>query len=144
MNYKSCTQLMNSSLDILVKSLLDNDFKLLSQEFIGEQLKLVKQKGVYPYEFVDSFENLSEDRCKFYSCLEDVNINKKNYLHANNVWNVFKMNTMSYYRDLYLKTDVVLLADTFEKFISTCLEHYGLVIIISWAWIKLGCNAQND
>ena len=35
MNYKSCMQLMNSSLDILVKSLLDNDFKLLSQEFIG-------------------------------------------------------------------------------------------------------------
>ena len=119
MNYKSCMQLMNSSLDILVKSLLDNDFKLLSQEFIGEQLKLVKQKGVYPHEFVDSFENLSEDRCKFYSCLEDVNINKKNYLHANNVWNVFKMNTMSDYHDLYLKTDVVLLADTFEKFIST-------------------------
>ena len=104
MNYKSCMQLMNSSLDILVKSLLDNDFKLLSQEFIGEQLKLVKQKGVYPYEFVDSFENLSEDRCKFYSCLEDVIINKKNYLHANNVWNVFKMNTMSDYHDLYLKT----------------------------------------
>ena len=126
MNYKSCMQLMNSSLDILVKSLLDNDFKHFSQEFSGEQLKLVKQKGVYPYEFVDSFENLSEDRCKFYSCLKDVSINKRNYLHANNVWNVFKMNTMCDYQDLYLKTDVVLLADTFEKFISTCLEHYGL------------------
>ena len=36
------------------------------------------------------------------------------------------MNTMSNYHDLYLKTDVLLLADAFEKFINTCLEFYGL------------------
>ena len=48
------------------------------------------------------------------------------YLHANNVWNVFKMNTLGDYNDLYLKTDVLLLADAFETFISTCLEYHGL------------------
>ena len=41
---------MNSSLDALVKNLSDNDFKYLSQEFSGDFLELVKQKGVYPYE----------------------------------------------------------------------------------------------
>ena len=35
------------------------------------------------------------------------------------------MNTMGDYRDLYLKTDVLLLADVFEKFISTYLNYYG-------------------
>ena len=39
---------------------------------------------------------------------------------------MFKMNAMGDYQDLYLKTDVSLLADVFEKFISTCLEYYRL------------------
>ena len=48
-------QLMNSSLDALVKNLSDNDFKYLSEEFSSDLYKLVKQKGVYPYEYIDSF-----------------------------------------------------------------------------------------
>ena len=64
-------QFMNSSLDALVKNLSDNDFKYLLQEFTGEQVKLVKQKGVYPYEYIDSFKKFSDkklpDRCEFYS-----------------------------------------------------------------------------
>ena len=43
-------QFMNSSLDASVKNLSEMDFKYLSHEFTGEQLKLVKQKRVYPYE----------------------------------------------------------------------------------------------
>ena len=61
---------MNSSLDSLVKNLSDNDFKYLSEEFSGEFLELVKQKGVYPYEYMGSFKKFSEnklpDRCKFF------------------------------------------------------------------------------
>ena len=41
-------QFMNSSLDLLVKNLSDNDFKYFSEKFSGELL--VKEKGVYPYE----------------------------------------------------------------------------------------------
>ena len=54
---------MNSSLDSLVKNLPDHDFKYLSEEFSGEFLKLVKQKGVYPYEYMDSFKKFSEINC---------------------------------------------------------------------------------
>ena len=47
-------------------------------------------------------------------------------LHAINVWNTSKMNTMGDCHDLYLKAAVLLLADVFEKFIYTCVEYYGL------------------
>ena len=49
----------------------------------------------------------------------------KKYLHAVDVWDMFKVNTMGDYYDLYFKTDVLLLAGVFEKFINTCLEYYG-------------------
>ena len=39
---------------------------------------------------------------------------------------MFKINTIGDYHNLYLKTDVLLLADVFEKFISTCLDYYAL------------------
>ena len=96
---------MNFSLDSVVKNLSDNDFKYLSEEFSGEFLKLVKQKGVYPYKYMDSFKKFSEDkvpdRCKFFSSLKDKCISEKDCLKANNTWNVFKMNTMGDYYDLY-------------------------------------------
>ena len=123
-------QFMSSSLNSLVKNLSDNDFKYLSEEFSGQLLKLVKQKGVYPYEYIDSFKKFSKsifpDRYKFFSSLKYVCISEKDYLKAVDVWNVFKMNTMGDYHDLYLKTDVLLLASVFEKFVSTCLDYYGL------------------
>ena len=122
-------QFINLSLDSLVKNLSDNDFKYLSEEFSGEVLELVKEKGVYPYEYMDSFKKFSEnklpDKCKFFSSLKDKCISEKDYQRANNVWNVFKMNSMGNCHDLYLNTDVLLLADVFEKFIKTCLDYYA-------------------
>ena len=77
-----------------------------------------------------SSKNVSENklpgRCKFFSSLKDECISEKGHLAAIDVWNVFKMNAMGDYHDLYLKTDVLLLASVFEKFISTCLDYYGL------------------
>ena len=66
---------MSSSLDVLVKNFSDNGFKYLSQKFNGHLLKVVKQKGVYPYKHTDSFEKFFEkqlpDRYKFYSFLKN-------------------------------------------------------------------------
>ena len=55
-------QFMNSSLFALVKNLSDKDFKYLSQEFSGDLLELVKQKGVYPYEYMGSFKTFSDNK----------------------------------------------------------------------------------
>ena len=71
-----------------------------------------------------SSEDKLPDRSKFFGFLKIECISKKDYLHANNICSMFKMNAMGDYHDLYLKTDVLLLADAFEKFISTCLEYY--------------------
>ena len=71
----------NFSFDSLVKNLSDNEFKYLSEEFSGEFWGLVKQRGVYPYKYMDSFKKFSEDkfpdRSKFFSYLKDVCINEK-------------------------------------------------------------------
>ena len=55
-------QFMNSSPDSLVKNLSNNDFKYLPEGFSGELLDLVKEKGVYPYEYMDSFKKFFEDK----------------------------------------------------------------------------------
>ena len=60
-------QFLNSSLDALVKNLSDNDFKYLTQEFSGDLLELVKQKGVYLYQYLDSFEKFAEDKLPYKS-----------------------------------------------------------------------------
>ena len=68
-------QFMNSSLDKLVKNLSDNDFKYLTEEFGSKKLKLLKQKGDYPYEYMDSFKRFSEEKLPdknfFYSSVKD-------------------------------------------------------------------------
>ena len=88
-------QFIKSSLDSLVKNLMDKDFKYLSEEYSGELLELVKGKGVYPYEYMDSFKRFNEDqlpdKCEFFSSLKDKCISKEEYDRAINIWNVFKI-----------------------------------------------------
>ena len=79
---------------------------------------------------MNSFERFSDDKltdkCNFSSPLKDECISEKDYIHAIDVWSVFKMNAMGDFNDLYLKANVLLLADVFQKFISTCLDYYEL------------------
>ena len=123
-------QFMNSSLDKLVKNLSNKDFKYLSEEFSGEQLKLVKEKSLYINEYMISFKRFNKDKypdkSKFFSSLTGCCINEKEYERAINVWEVFRIKNLGENHNLYLKRDVLLLVDVFEKFVETCLNYYGL------------------
>ena len=68
-------QIMNSSIEKLIKNLSCDDFKYLTEEFCSKKLELLKQKGAYPYEYMDSFkrfgeEKLSDEEC-FHSSVKD-------------------------------------------------------------------------
>ena len=119
----------SSSLDNLVKNLSNDDFQYLSQEFENNILDLVKQKGFYFYEYMSDFDKFKEElpnKEKLYSSLTDRKISDKEYEHVLNVWKKSEMKTMKNYHDLYLKCDVLLLADMLENFRNNSLKNYGL------------------
>ncbi|KAL9968200.1 hypothetical protein ACROYT_G026547 [Oculina patagonica] len=86
--------------------------------------------GIYPYEYMDSWERFNEtslpEKEKFYSKPNDEHITDEEYEHANSVWKTFGCKTLGDYHDLYVETDVTLLADVFENFRKTCKEKYEL------------------
>ena len=122
-------QFLNSSLDNLVKNLNKDYFKYLSQEFDNRGLNLVGKERFYPYEHMIDFEKCKGElssKEKFYSLLSDRKINDKGYEHVINIWGNFEMKTIKDYHNLYVKCDVLLFADVFEKFKNNSLGNYGL------------------
>ena len=123
-------QFMSSSLDRPVSNLPKDDLIYTSQVFKGKRLNLMSQKGVYPYDFIDSFEKFDQTELPakehFYSILNDQDITDDEYDHAKKVCKTFKIKTMGEYHDLYLGSDVLLLTDVFENFRKTCMQYYKL------------------
>ena len=123
-------QFMNQSLANLVTNLPEDAFKYTSEVFKGRKLQLMKQKGVYPYDYMSNFDKFNETQLPskddFFSKMNNTHITDDEYKHAQNVWNKFHLKTMGDYHDLYLISDVLLLADVFENFRKTCLEYYRL------------------
>ena len=123
-------QFMSSSLDKLVSNLPKDDLIYTSKAFKGRRLDLMSQKGVYPYDFMDSFEKFNQkelpNKDQFYSILNDQHIADDEYDHAKKVWNTFMIKTMGEYHDLYLVNNVLLLTDVFENFRKTCMQYYKL------------------
>ena len=121
---------MSSSLGKLAADLDRENFHSISKYFQGKKRELLLRKGVYPYDHVDCLNKLLETKLPpkeaFYSLLNDEGISDEDYEHAQNVWKEFRMKSMRDYHDLYLKTDVLLLADVFEEFRNVCLDNYKL------------------
>ena len=100
-----------------------------SKKFKGKKLDLMARKGVYPYDYMDSFDKFNEKLPRkedFYSNMNNEHISDEDYCHAKKVWNTFQLQTMGEYHNLYLQSDILLLADVFENFRKTCLQYYKL------------------
>ena len=132
-------QFINSSLDKLVKNLSNEDSKYLVEEFGSENLELLKQKGDYHYQYMNSFERFNKeklpDRKHLYSSTKygkigddgkilDSYISVKDYLRCKKIWDKFEMKNMGDYHDHYLKEDILFSADVFS-------------------WIELGYYVKN-
>ncbi len=132
--FKDSLQFLNVSLERLAANLLKagrgNFVQLLDEFPISDNVDLLLRKGVYPYDYMDSWERFAEVELPpieaFYSKLYDAPITPTEYEHAKNVWNKFNCQNIGDYHDLYLKTDVMLLADVWESFSKTCFDKYKL------------------
>ena len=100
-------------------------------EFCNNDLNkfvLLLRKGVYPYEYMDTWERFSEislpSKEDFYSKLNMEDISDIDYRHANNVFKVFKLENLGDYHDLYVQSDTLLLADVFNNFRNKCIKEY--------------------
>ena len=115
--------------------------KNLARFYEGEKFALMKQKGEYSYDWVDSLDKLKETQLPpkaFYNRLNATHITDKGYQHVEKVWDVFGMKKCSEYHNKYLETDVLLLADTFENFRKVKIEYFGLDA--AWLFAKPGLS----
>ena len=122
---------MATYLDKLVKACPKESFTLLRNKFgFWDQIDLLLQKGIYPYEYVDSFYKFHETCLppieEFYSSLKQSGINREEYERAQRVWEAFDLSNMGDYHDLYVTTDTLLLAGVFGNFRRVCKQNYGL------------------
>ncbi|XP_053592969.1 uncharacterized protein LOC128667335 [Microplitis demolitor] len=122
---------MASSLDKLASNLNDCDKQITQQHYNDpEKFKLVTRKGVFPYEYITDIDKLNDkqlpDQDSFYSKLSNDGVSDNDYSLAQLVWNKFDIKTLGEYSDLYLKTDVLLLADIFQNFRHNCMATYSL------------------
>ena len=119
---------MSSSLDSLVNNLAKGNHKFWGfEKFSNDQRELLIKKGIYSYEYMDSWNKFNEcklpNKDKFYSKLNMSDVSDKDYDHARKVWKEFGIKNMGEYHDLYLLTDTILLANVFESFRAVCMDN---------------------
>ena len=102
----------------------------LEEEEMNQRLQLMLRKGVYPYEYMSTWEKFEETslppQAAFYSSLSQENITSEEYEFAKQVFNKLNMRDLRDYHNFYLASDVLLLSDTFEAFRALCLEHFEI------------------
>ena len=95
-----------------------------------QHFELLLRKGIFPYAYVDAWGKLDDNalppRDSFFNELRNEECSEADYGHAARVWDGFQCRTLKGYMELYLKTDVLILADIFEEFREVCTTNYGL------------------
>lgn len=126
---------MASSLDQLTSLLPSDKKRILHNEcskdcYDTDQIKMLERKGVLCYDYIDSWQRLDEtslpSMSNFHNQLNCSDVTDEQYDFAVQVWKKFNITNLGEYTDIYLKTDVLLLADVFENFRQSCYDIYGL------------------
>ena len=141
--FKDSFQFLNTSLERLVSNLKTKGgnittqfpntwtyFKRRWKHLDPEAFDMLTEKLSYPYSYFQSFENFNEETLPdikyFHNDITNENIDPHDYEKVKKIWNTFEMNTLGDLHNLYVETDVLLLADCFEKFRQFALLNYKL------------------
>ena len=144
--------------DELIKKFLKT-YQLCNNDH--NKFELLLRKGVYPYEYMDSWKRFKEeslpDKESFYSELNKEGISDEDYAHAQKVWDTHNIKNLGEYHNLYVQSDTALLADVFKSFRNKCIEIYELdpahfLSVPGLAWqpclkrtqVKLELSTDND
>ena len=126
--YLSCNRDYSNKLDEKLKKRFKNAFKFSNNDI--EKFILLLKKGIYRYEYMDDWEKFNEttspEKEQFYSNLNMEDIPDEDYMHGKRVSKNFEIKYLGEDHDLYLKSDILLLADVFENFRKMCLKIYLL------------------
>ena len=131
-----CNKSYSNKIDEEQKKLTKNTFKLSNNAINKFFLSL--RKGVYPYEYIDEWEEFNETALpeieKCYGNLNMEDITDAEWMHAKRVFKDFEIKNLGGYHDLFLKSDTLLLFDVFEKCVKN-LSFRSCKISFS-SWIK--------
>ena len=127
-------QFMSQSLDSLAKTVQLQDFVLLRRHFshvTDDLFQKLTKKGHLPYSFLDSLQKFDVALPPFgdawrNSLTGSIDITSEDYDEAVSIYNAFSCQNLGEYHDIYLETDVFLLADIFEKSRKVCMNVYKL------------------
>ena len=124
---KKCNDISYKPINDLITK-CPNTYRLSNKD--PDKFILLLRKGVYPYEYMDSWERFDKDtlppKKEFYSNLNLEDITDKDYKHTQKVWNTLNIKNLDEYHDTFVQSDTLQLADIFEKFLETCIKIYQL------------------
>ncbi len=132
--FKDSYQFLSESLATLATNLKDKGdkyfFNLNKYVKNPQQRELLFRKGIFPYNYITDLNILKQKtlptKDQFFNDLNHSHVTEKEYAHAQLVWEAFKCKSLGDYLEVYLLTDVLLLADVFENFRGNCLKDYEL------------------
>ena len=124
---KSCTKLTNESI---------KNFPTLYKFCNGDLNKffLLLRKGIYPYEYIDSWERFDENTIlpkeAFHSELNLENITDKDYEHVKKVWEAFEIKNLGECHDLYVQCDTFYMLIYLKTLEINVLKYMNLILLI--------------
>ncbi|GBN71052.1 hypothetical protein AVEN_232186-1, partial [Araneus ventricosus] len=117
-------QFLNAFLEKLVQNLQNHQLHL-SNTFFKTKTEFMRRKGYYPYDYFDSFSKFTETslppQSAFFNTLTNEPVSDDDYQYAQRIWNIFNLQTLGDFHNLYVTSDVLLLADVFQNFRKLCL-----------------------